>query len=390
MRPLRLCAPAHPTLPPTERRAGSTAHPRSLDAVEPNDTTDPTPGGPERAVEAWAAYNDDRVIVDITEVSAFVSTNHVYRCSLSDGSAVIAKVSSYGSYFLFCEDHDRLHACHRLLDGTRHARLLADVLTQDGRPFTHYDGRTWVVFYDEVPRGRSLPRILTDGQITTFAQEIALFHRACADIAPKIPLTSTSIKADAIHLLDLVTNPRSAKRFVLNAAQLAVVERHTHDFLVTLDTLRYDYWPKIPVLIDWNLGNFSITGEEGDDDFRLYSRWDYDWFRIEPRMMDFYFLSRVSSSTGDRTHFTYSPHTLVEPRFIEFLTAYHRIFPLRPDDIAFTREAYRFFILHYVIANGDRFFRDDLWKRLQKEAVSIYLPAVDDLDLRPLIDVVSL
>ena len=77
-------------------------------------------------------------------------------------------------------------------------------------------------------------------------------------------------------------------------------------------------------------------------------------------------------------------------RFIEFLTAYHRIFPLRPDDIAFTREAYRFFILHYVIANGDRFFRDDLWKRLQKEAVSIYLPAVDDLDLRPLIDVVTL
>ena len=89
--------------------------------------------------------------------------------------------------------------------------------------------------------------------ITTFAQEIALFHRACADVAPKIPLTSTSIKSDAIHLLDLVTNPRSAKRFVLNASQLAVVAKHTHDFLVHLDDLRYDYWPKMPVLIDWNL-----------------------------------------------------------------------------------------------------------------------------------------
>ncbi len=350
-------------------------------------------------MQAWAAYGDPRSIVDITEVSAFVSTNHVYRCALSDGTAVISKVSSYGSYFLFREDHDRLHRCHQLLAGTRHAKLLADVLTVNDQPFTDYDGQTWVVFYDEVPRGRSLPRILSDAQITTFAQEIALFHRACADVAPKIPLTSTSIKADAIHLLDLVTNPRSAKRFVLNASQLKVVAQHTHDFLVRLDDLRYDYWPKMPVLIDWNLGNFSITESDpsnplhpdgADDDFRLFSRWDYDWFRIEPRMMDFYFLSRVSSSTGDRTHFTYSPHTLVEPRFCQFVKAYHRIFPLREDEVTFVLETYRFFILHYVIGNGNRFFRDDLWKRLQHEAVSMYLPAADQLDLTPLQRVVAL
>lgn len=344
-------------------------------------------------MEAWAAYGDPRSIIAIKEVSAFVSTNHVYRCALTDGMAVIAKVSSYGSYFLFREDHDRLHRCHQLLMGTRHGRLLADVLTVEDQPFTHYDGHTWVVFYEEVPRARSLPRILDDHQIATFAQEVALFHRACADVAPKIPLTSTSIKADAIHLLDLVTNPRSAKRFVLNASQLKVVARHTHDFLVRLDELRYDYWPKIPVLIDWNLGNFSITDlDPADpyDNFRLFSRWDYDWFRIEPRMMDFYFLSRAASATGDRTHFTYSPHTLVEARFCQFVRSYHRIFPLREDDITFVLEAYRFFILHYVVANGKRFFRDDLWKRLQHEAVSIYLPAADQLDLSPLMKLVAL
>ena len=167
----------------------------------PADVDDPTPNGPERTLEAWSAYDDPRSITEITEVSAFVSTNHVYRCALSDGSAVISKVSSYGSYFLFREDHDRLHRCHQLLAGTRHAQLLADVLTVGDQPFTHYDGQTWVAFYEEVPRARSLPRILTDAQISTFAQEIALFHRACADVAPKIPLTSTSIKADAIHIL---------------------------------------------------------------------------------------------------------------------------------------------------------------------------------------------
>jgi hypothetical protein len=64
----------------------------------------------------------------------------------------------------------------------------------------------------------------------------------------------------------------------------------------------YDDWPKMPVLIDWNLGNFSVEFDEEDRSrFRLFSRWDYDWFRIESRLLDFYFLSRVSSRTGDRS-----------------------------------------------------------------------------------------
>jgi hypothetical protein len=355
-------------------------------------TAEPTPNPPVRVREAWSAFGDKRSIAELIEVSAFVSTNSVYRLVLDDGSTLIAKVSSYGSYFLFREDHDRLHATHRLLAGTRHARLLADVLTVDGEPFTHYDGKTWVVFYEEVPRGRSLPKVLNTAQIMTLAQELALFHRACADVAPRIPLTSTSIKVDAIYLLDVVTSGNVSNRFALDAAQLGVVAKHTHTFLTRLDELHYDYWPKQPVLIDWNLGNFSITEpHEGssyavdeDADFRLFSRWDYDWFRIEPRTMDFYFLSRVSSTTGDRTHFTYSSHTLVEERFVTFVRTYHRLFPLREVDIDFLAEAYRFFILHYVIANGNRFFRDELWKRLQREAVSIYLPAVDQLDLSPL------
>jgi hypothetical protein len=360
---------------------------------------DQTPNAPERVAEAWAVYSaqagDPRWVAELVEVSVFVSTNHVYRLVFNDGSTLISKVSSYGSFFLFSEDHDRLHATHHLLGGTRHARLLADVLTVGNRPFTHYDGKTWVVFYEEVPRGRPLPKVLTEPQIVNLAQEIALFHRACADVAPRIPLTSTSIKADAIHLLDLVTNSRSTKRFALTPAQLAVVADHTHRFLMRLEELQYDYWPKIPVLLDWNLGNFSITptretDSPDDAEFRLYSRWDYDWFRIEPRMLDFYFLSRVSSSTGDRTVFTYSSHTLVEPRFVSFVKAYHRIFPLREADIDFLAEAYRFFILHYVIANGNRFFRYDLWKRLQREAVSVYLPEVERLDLSALKRIVEL
>ena len=66
----------------------------------------------------------------------------------------------------------------------------------------------------------------------------------------------------------------------------------------------------------WVEGDSVATHHDGS--FRLFSRWDYDWFRIDTRMLDFYFLSRVSSATGDRTAFTYSPHTLLEDRFVAF------------------------------------------------------------------------
>ena len=155
---------------------------------------------------AWRDYGDDRRIVEVTELSANVSTNHVYRVTLDDDHHVIAKLSSYGSYFLFAEDHDRLHTCARLLHGTRFEGMLADVLTRDGRAYTWYDGAVWAAFYEEVPRLGSLPRILSDDDVINFAHEIAAFHLACAEVAPKIPLTSKSLKSDAIHLLDLLTS----------------------------------------------------------------------------------------------------------------------------------------------------------------------------------------
>jgi hypothetical protein len=337
---------------------------------------------------AWRDYGDDRRIVEVTEVSANVSTNHVYRVALDDGHHIIAKLSSYGSYFLFAEDHDRLHTCAHLLHGTRFEGMLADVLTRDGRPYTWYDGAVWAAFYEEVPRLGSLPRILSDDDVENFAREIAAFHLACAAVAPKIPLTSKSLKSDAIHLLDLLTSRYAPDTFGLDADDLVVLARHTHRFLEYLEEQRYDYWNKIPVLIDWNLGNFSVEYQD-DGTFRLFSRWDYDWFRIEPRLLDFYFLSRVSSRTGDRTMFTYSPHTLVEPRFLTFVRAYHEAFPLTETDVRFVPEVYRFFILNYVVLEGARFFRADLCARFRREAAQIYLPELELLDISPLLSMLG-
>jgi hypothetical protein len=333
---------------------------------------------------AWAAYGDPRTIERVDEVSANVSTNRVFRLFLDDESTLISKVSSYGSYFLFVEDHEQLHRCSAMLRSTRFGGLLADVWRRDGRVYTWYDRSMWAVFYDDVPRRDALPRVLSLDQVTNLATEIAELHLACTELSTHLPAASKTIKSDAIHLLDLLESPFAPRNFDLPPEAISKLWNHTHRFLERLVAVGYDEWPKIPLLIDWNLGNFSVETLP-DGRFRLFSRWDYDWFRIEPRLLDFYFLSRVSSSTGDRTRFTYGPHTLVEPTFLAFLRAYRDVFPMSTDEVQFLPEVYRFFILNYVVREGARFFRPDLCTQFRRDAVRSYLPALDRLDTSPLV-----
>jgi hypothetical protein len=353
-------------------------------------TADPVDRISKTLYSAWENYGDSRRITGIIEVSARVSTNQVFRLELSDRSTIIAKVSSYGSYYLFREDHDRLHLLDTLLGETRYANLLADALLKDDRIYTYYDDRVWAIFYQDVPTRHYLPPILSPGQITSLGGRLAEFHNQCDRIADRIPLTSKSIKSDIIHLLEIVRLKQSAKIFRLNRRALQTLEEHCELFLMNLDRIRYGYWRKIPVLIDWNLGNFSVEfaggGDETEtvdpqkDNFELYSRWDYDWFRIEPAVLDFYFCARVASKVGDRTDFSYLATPLLEDRFRYFLRAYHAARPLSESDLLFLKEGYRFFILNYVIREGDHFFRKSYAERLRNEAIAEYLPALERLD----------
>jgi hypothetical protein len=330
-------------------------------------------------------------VVDVAEISANVSTNRVYRLTLDDHTSVVCKVSSYGSYFLFAEDHDRLHRCAKFLstnpETQRWAPFLANVLEKNGRPYTWYNGSIWAVFYQDVPRAESLPKVLSDAQVENLGREMAEFHAACQPMAKALPPTSNSVKGDLIHLLDLLESPFATRNFDLLPEDVGVLHRDTHRLLLQFEELHYDEWNRIPVLIDWNLGNFSVVFNNADDSggFRLFSRWDYDWFRLESRVFDFYFLSRVSSSTGDRTTFTYSPHTMLEPRFVRFLSAYHEVNPLSAEEVAFIPLAYRFFLLNYVIREGARFFRDDLCRQFREEVARRYLRQVGVLDFSPLL-----
>lgn len=335
---------------------------------------------------AWSDFGDDRAIDSVEELSAMVSTNRVYRLRLADASTVIAKSSNYGSFFLFAEDHDRLHRTNLLLQGGPYRSFMANALVVDGRPYLYYDGEMWVVFYEEVEMRDRLPKILRPKQVTRLGAEIGAFHRACSDVSALIPPPSKTAKSDAVNLLETLSSPSDREEFGLDRSRLDLVRRHTHRFLMAVHESGYDGWQKMPVLIDWNLGNFSVENDQANRDaFRLFSRWDYDWFRIESRLLDFYFLSRVSSRTGDSSVFTYGSHTLLEPRFRRFLRAYHEVFPLSEPEIRFLGEAYRFFLLNYVVREGRHFFRYEFWQQLLHDAVDVQLPALDSLDLTPLL-----
>ena len=55
--------------------------------------------------EAWRAYDTERQIMTIEDVSAQVSTNHVYQVSLDNQESIYAKLSHYGRFHDFEEDH---------------------------------------------------------------------------------------------------------------------------------------------------------------------------------------------------------------------------------------------------------------------------------------------
>jgi Ser/Thr protein kinase RdoA (MazF antagonist) len=339
---------------------------------------------PDILLAAWEAFADWRKLTAIEEISATVSTNRVYRLVLSDKKELIAKVSSYGAFVHFRQDHERINQWSALLRYSRYRKFLANVVERDGKVFTFKQGHRWVVFYYKVDFYDLLPRVLSDSEVIAFGRELALFHRASRWAGERLPPSLKTVGSDIADLYDSFDDPEWRRTRGISSSEELMLARNCDAFLESSDALGFHSWPKLPILIDWNTGNFSV-GYEGDG-FKLFSRWDYDWFRIEPRVFDFYFASRVVRGSGDQTVFSYTTGPLLEGRFITFLKAYHATLPLTESELLYLKEAYRFFVLNYVVHSGEHFFRPSIWQRLSREALSEYLPSLPDLDLRPLVD----
>jgi Ser/Thr protein kinase RdoA (MazF antagonist) len=322
--------------------------------------------------KAWEGYDASKTIKKIEDISAMVSTNHVFRITFDDGDMVIAKLSYFGKYEHFKEDHRIIHALsNNLLYPFEN--LLAKSLLKNNRVYIHRykHGKTdaWVVFYNPTRIFDRMPRRLEEHHIKKLGEQVGKFHKACSRVKNVLPKSSKTLRTDIFALQNqLETNERNFG----TAMQVDFLKYHCDLFLKNRSNYNMKSFEIIPVFIDWNIGNFSVY-----PNLDLYSRWDYDWFRMSYRILDFYFFSRVVSDVGDRTVFSYNIGTMMEDRFIIFLREYHKVNPVTADEIRFLKEAYRFFILNYVIKDGKYFFNKKYAQKLQSEAFEIYLPSVD-------------
>jgi hypothetical protein len=296
----------------------------------------------------------------------------VYRVTFSDGNFIIAKLSYFGSFEHFVEDHSIIDTLSNNLPSP-FENFLARSLAKGNSLFVYrYKNEildAWVVFYRPIAIKKRLPKRLEDIQIAKLAVQVALFHKACHNTRNTLPPSSKTLKTDIDHLQRLIDTPYGSYEHRMH---LDEIKEQSDLFIKNTEILKYEEFDKIPVFVDWNIGNFSVTSS-----MRLFSRWDYDWFRMGSRILDFYFLSRVVSDIGDKTAFSYYIGPLMEKRFLLFLKAYHQIYPLKEAEIRFLKEAYRFFILNYVIKDGRFFFHELFAIKLQKEAYDIYLPSIE-------------
>jgi hypothetical protein len=337
---------------------------------------------PDILKEAWKGYDPSRMIQSIEDISPMVSTNRVYKVTFIDEDFIIAKLATFGKYEHFKEDHRIIHSLSNNLLYPFENLLAKSLLKNNGvYTYRHRKGKVdaWVVFYNPSRVMQRMPRRLQEGHIRNFGRQIGKFHLACSRIRNVLPKSGKTLRTDINTLLDqLETNE---KKFG-NKTQVELIRHHCELFLKNRLKCNAGSFEIIPVFIDWNIGNFSVI-----DNFELFSRWDYDWFRMSSRMLDFYFFSRVVSDAGDRTVFSYQIDTMMEDRFLLFLSEYHKINPFIADEIRFLREVYRFFILNYVIKNGNYFFSEQYARKLKAEALDIYLPSVDtNFDPEKIID----
>lgn len=331
--------------------------------------------------EAIKSYDSSKRIVLIDDISAKVSTNHVYKIRFDDGNLIIAKLSYFGKFEHFVEDHTIINSMANNLP-VPFENVLARSLMKGDSLFVHRHQGTlidaWVVFYKPMRISRRLPKKLEKDQIIQLARSFAQFHKACDNIRNTLPPSSKTMESDIYHLLDILQTNEGQYEHRMH---LGLIEHQCNQFLENVNDLKMNKLKSLPVFVDWNIGNFSVTGR-----FELFSRWDYDWFRVSTRMMDFYFFSRVVSAIGDKTVFSYEIDRLMEDRFILFMQAYHEIYPFKMEEILLLKEAYRFFLLNYVIKYGRYFFHEIFATRLQQEAYQIHLPAIDEkFDPEPLL-----
>src|ERR1700709_397726 len=163
-------------------------------------------------LKAWEGYDPSRKIFKFEDLSVLVSTNRVVKITLEDDDFVIAKLSSFGKYEYFKEDHRIIQALsNNLLYPFEN--LIGKSLLKNNRVYTfrYKKGKVdmWVVFYNPTRVMQRLPNRLEESHIKSFGRQIAKFHLACSRVRNVLPKSTKTLRTDINTLLEQVdTNDR--------------------------------------------------------------------------------------------------------------------------------------------------------------------------------------
>src|ERR1700760_3222637 len=152
---------------------------------------------------AWEGYDSSKTIRDIEDISAMVSTNHVFKITFEDEDIVIAKLSHFGKYEYFKEDHRIIHSlCNNLLYPFEN--VLSKSLLKNNRVYIYRykHGKTdaWVVFYNPTRIDQRMPRRLDEHHIRKLGRQIGKFHKACSQAKNVLPKSSKTLRTDIYAL----------------------------------------------------------------------------------------------------------------------------------------------------------------------------------------------
>ena len=141
--------------------------------------------------DAWYDYDaNNRPVVSIQDISAKVSTNHVFMIDLATGEKVIGKLSYFGNYENFLEDHTLINSLALNLPAP-YEYFVSHSLTKQSQVYTYrYKDSlldAWVVFYKPIRIDQALPKRLEKPQIENLGRELAKFHKTCTSIAGVLP-----------------------------------------------------------------------------------------------------------------------------------------------------------------------------------------------------------
>src|SRR5882757_5732849 len=181
--------------------------------------------------KAWEGYDASKTIKLIEDISAMVSTNHVYRITFDDDDIIIAKLSYFGKFEHFKEDHRIIQTlANNLLYPFEN--LLARSLLKNNRVYIyHYKhGKTdaWVVFYNPTRILQRLPRRLDENHIKKLGQQVGKFHKACSRVKNVLPKSSKTLRTDISSLL---TQLNADEKEFGTAMQADFLKYHCETFL---------------------------------------------------------------------------------------------------------------------------------------------------------------